>query len=249
MTDTVAIRRWHDARMAGPTHVLFDFFGTLVDYSASRTEQGYHGSYGIVRRMGADVTYAGFLDAWTRVCAEHDRRCDADDREYSMMDVGADFLREMVGHDPADADLDAFVDRYVAEWSTGVRYRPDIVAMVGGLADTYRLAVVTNTHHAPLVPAHLTAMGLAGAFDAVVTSVEVGWRKPHARIYRAALDSLGIAVGDAVFVGDTYLPDFVGPRRLGMRAYLIDADNATSVPPENRLASILELPDRLGHGR
>jgi putative hydrolase of the HAD superfamily len=231
--------------MAGPTHVLFDFFGTLVDYSASRTEQGYHGSYLIVRRMGADVTYEGFLDGWTRVCAERDRRSDADDREYSMMDVGADFLRELVGREPAAADLDAFVDCYVAEWSTAVRYRPDVVDLVGRLGERYRLAVVTNTHHAPLVPGHLAAMGLSDAFDAVVTSVEIGWRKPHARIYRAALDALGIVAADAAFVGDTYVPDFVGPRRMGMRAYLIDADHVTPVPSQHRLASILELPDRL----
>ena len=232
--------------MAVPTHVLFDFFGTLVDYSASRTDQGYHASHRLASELGADLTYARFLDEWARICTEHDRRSDEDDREYSMMDVGAAFLRHVLGREPAHTDVESFVDRYVGEWNAGVRYPPAIPDMVGHLLGEYRLAIVTNTYHATLVPRHLEAMGLRSSFEAVVTSVEVGWRKPHPRIYRAALDALGIAAASAVFVGDTYLPDFVGPRRVGMRAYLIDAGHTAPVSAHHRLSSILELPDRLG---
>ena len=43
----------HDVRMTEPvvSHVLLDFFGTLVGYSPSRTEQGYHlfGSFAATR--------------------------------------------------------------------------------------------------------------------------------------------------------------------------------------------------------
>jgi putative hydrolase of the HAD superfamily len=30
-----------------PTHVLFDFFGTLVDYSAGRADRGYERSFAL----------------------------------------------------------------------------------------------------------------------------------------------------------------------------------------------------------
>jgi putative hydrolase of the HAD superfamily len=232
--------------VAAPTHVLFDFFGTLVDYSASRTEQGYHASHRLLTDLGADLDYERFLDEWTRVCADHDRRSDADDREYSMMDVGTAFLRDVLGREPRPGDVGAFAETYVGEWNTGVRYPSGITNLIDKLDQRYRLAVVTNTHHAPLVPRHLEAMGLRSAFAAVVTSVEVGWRKPHPRIYRAAFDALGIAAAEAVFVGDTYDADFLGPTRAGMRAYLIASAGASPVPSDHRLTSILELPERLG---
>ena len=54
----------------------------------------------------------------------------------------------------------------------------------------HRLAVVTNTHHPTLVPDHLDAMGLSPHIDAVITSVEVGWRKPHPAIYEAVLGAM-----------------------------------------------------------
>jgi putative hydrolase of the HAD superfamily len=134
--------------MAAPTHVLFDFFGTLVDYSASRTEQGYHESHRLVTELGADLDYGRFLDEWTRVCAAHDRRSDADDSEYSMMDVGTAFLRDVLGREPGPGDIDAFVEAYVEEWNTGVRYPAGIADLIFRLGRRYRLAVVTNTHHA-----------------------------------------------------------------------------------------------------
>lgn len=225
-----------------PTHLLFDFFGTLVRYSDSRTEQGYHASHALLRRLGADLTYAEFLTAWTAVCAEFDRRSDVDDHEFSMVDVGTEFLAGVLGAAPARADVEAFVERYVREWNTGVHYPDGVGDLIRGLAARYRLAVVTNTHHAPLVPGHLAAMGIRDCFDAVITSVEVGWRKPHPAIYATALSALGVTAGAAAFVGDTYAADFEGPRRAGMTAFLIDPHDTHGVPEEHRLGSVFDLP-------
>lgn len=227
---------------AVPTHLLFDFFGTLVHYSESRTEQGYHGTHALLRRLGADLTYAEFLTRWAALCADFDRRSDVDDHEFSMVDVGGEFLAGVLGAEPARADVDAFVEQYVREWNTTVRYPDGIGDLIRGLAARYTLAVVTNTHHPPLVPGHLAAMGIRDCFDAVVTSVEVGWRKPHPTIYATALSALGITAGAAAFVGDTYVADFAGPSRAGMTAFLIDPGDIHRVPRERRLGSVFDLP-------
>ncbi|WP_159079191.1 HAD family hydrolase [Plantactinospora sp. BC1] len=230
---------------AGPSHVLFDFFGTLVAYSASRTEQGYPGSHALLRRLGVDLDYAEFLTAWSGAFAEFDRRSEENDSEFSMIEVGTVFLTDLLGRSPAPEDADAFVREYVREWNTGVRYLPGVPELVRDLHRDHRLAVVTNTHQPGLVPDHLAAMGLAQYFDAVVASVELGWCKPHPRIYATALEILGIDAGSAVFVGDSYRPDFVGPERAGIRAYLIDPERRSPVPEARRLDSILDLPARL----
>lgn len=231
------------------THILFDFFGTLVEYSASRTEQGFPRTHRLLRELGADLTYQGFLADWSLVAAEYDRRSERDYQEYSMVEVGAAFLTRVLGREPAYASVEAYVDQYLAEWNTGVRYLPAVGRLIEELATTYRLAVVTNTHHARLVTDHLAAMGLSSRFDAVITSVEVGWRKPHPRIYAAALDALGVPASAAVFIGDSYAPDFHGPRQAGIRAFLIDPDRRAPVPDSARLVSVLELPTRLAGSR
>jgi putative hydrolase of the HAD superfamily len=227
------------------SHVLLDFFGTLVAYSPSRTEQGFPRSHALLRGLGADLTYEQFLATWSRTSAAYDRLSDRDDREFSMIDVGTAFLTEVLPAEPARADVEAFVAAYLSEWNKGVSYPAETVAVVTELARHYRLAIVTNTHDAALVPGHLEAMGLLASFDAVITSVEVGWRKPHPRIYATALDTLGVRACSAVFVGDTYGPDFLGPLRAGIQAFLIDPLRRSPVPYSRRLLSIIDLPGLL----
>ncbi len=53
--------------------VLFDFFGTLVHYSASRTEQGYHRTLAVLHETGVDLSYQGFLDTWSRASEVHEQ--------------------------------------------------------------------------------------------------------------------------------------------------------------------------------
>ena len=46
------------------TGILFDFFGTLVEYSPSRVEQGYHATHALLLNEGIDISYAAFLKTW-----------------------------------------------------------------------------------------------------------------------------------------------------------------------------------------
>src|SRR3712207_9178645 len=68
-----------------PPAILFDFFGTLVGYSPSRTAQGYPRSHALV----PGVPYTEFLTSLDATFAAFDARSDADDREFGMAEVAA----------------------------------------------------------------------------------------------------------------------------------------------------------------
>jgi FMN phosphatase YigB (HAD superfamily) len=83
------------------------------------------------------------------------------------------------------------------------------------------LAFVSNTlTPAELMCARLTEFGLLDHAKVHVFSVAIGERKPSPAIYRAALDGLGIAPHDALFVGDRVREDVLGPQALGMKGVL-----------------------------
>ena len=77
------------------------------------------------------------------------------------------------------------------------------------------LAVVANWDFS--LHEHLRAHGLAGWFDAVVVSGELGVRKPDPAPFRAALAELGVEPARAVHVGDHPPHDEVGALAAGMR--------------------------------
>jgi HAD superfamily hydrolase (TIGR01662 family) len=81
--------------------------------------------------------------------------------------------------------------------------------------------------------------------DAGISSFHHGRTKPHASIFRAVLDLLGVEPADAAMVGDTIADDVEGARAVGMRAILLDRDGLRP-EFEPRIESLGELPALLG---
>lgn len=225
--------------------VLLDFFGTLVDYSPSRVAQGYERSHQLLLDWEGELGYAAFLSRWSDIAAAFDAVSDLDDREFSMYELATEFLAEVLNRPATSDQVDQLVATYLDEWNTGVTAIAGVADTLADLAHDHRLAVVTNTHHPSLVPEHLAAMGVSRHIEVVITSVEVGWRKPHPTIYRAALEAMQADPTASTFVGDTRIPDYDGPRALGMHALLIDPSRQHDIPEEHRLDSILDLREAL----
>ena len=80
--------------------------------------------------------------------------------------------------------------------------------------------------------ADLAGTGLMAWIDVLVTSAQIGYRKPHPRIYQATLDRAGFSAADAVFVGDGLRTDALGPKRAGIRSVLLARDAEEQIHPE-----------------
>jgi putative hydrolase of the HAD superfamily len=63
--------------------------------------------------------------------------------------------------------------------------------------------------------------GIAGLFDVLLTSVEVGVRKPESTGYHALARSLGVEPHEMLYVGNEP-KDVIGARRAGSRAAFVD---------------------------
>lgn len=219
--------------------VLFDLFGALVTYDAGRTVQDYGGSHEILRRHGLDLSYGEFVTTWDALFTTFEEASAPSLDEFSMYDLFEAYVSTRVPKArPKSAE---FVETYLAEWSRPVRLIEGVEEMLDTLrARGHRTGVVSNTHHAALVSDVLRRFGILDPFDAVITSVEHGKKKPHPSIYRSALAAIGAMPGDAVFVGDSHVPDYEGPRALGIRAYLVGPPSA-GVPLEHHLGHVTEI--------
>ncbi|MDX2167495.1 MAG: HAD-IA family hydrolase [Deltaproteobacteria bacterium] len=82
--------------------------------------------------------------------------------------------------------------------------------------DGLRTGMVSNFDHR--LPAVLAALDLARRLDVVVLPADAGAAKPDARIFALALQRLGVAAGEAVYVGDDAHDDIAGATAAGLRA-------------------------------
>jgi putative hydrolase of the HAD superfamily len=84
----------------------------------------------------------------------------------------------------------------------------------------FTLGMISNSNG--WVERLITERGLRPYFHFVLDSRLVGVEKPDPRIFQIALNQVGIGSAEALYIGDLYSIDIVGPRAAGMRAILLD---------------------------
>lgn len=82
--------------------------------------------------------------------------------------------------------------------------RPEMVSAIEHLRDNYAVALLTNNFVAgtPQWSRGGAFAELRDLFDVIIESSEIGCRKPEPRFYEIALERLGIAAREAVFLDD-----------------------------------------------
>lgn len=228
------------------THVLLDFFGTLVDYDASRRTQGFARTHAFLcGECGGAIGYDEFLGLWNHTWAEFERATPPAHDEFAIDAVVERFLAQALSVAPTADWVAGFQQRYLDEWTQGLWPVPGVRELLADLTKQYTLVLVSNTSDRELVPAQLRAMGVDEHFSRVVLSVAHGKRKPAAEIFEHALACSGGNKTCAVHVGDSFEADYQGAVAAGLRGLLIDPEARHPVPDGDRLASILDLRERL----
>jgi putative hydrolase of the HAD superfamily len=93
-----------------------------------------------------------------------------------------------------------------------------VPATLGVLQEKYKLALVSNC--AVGTDKLIHSLGLAGFFDCITLSYQVGVRKPDKHIYHEALRCLGFEANECVFVSDE-ISDLEGAREIGLKTILV----------------------------
>jgi len=112
-------------------------------------------------------------------------------------------------------------------------------AIAAARARGQRVLVVSNWDVSLLEV--LARIGLAPLLDAVVTSAQVGARKPAGAIFEHALALAGVAAQHAIHVGDSVDEDVAGARAAGLTPILIRRDGLPGPPGVRTIARLDEL--------
>lgn len=144
---------------------------------------------------------------------------------------------EAAGEDPAKVEpaMTLFLDARNA-----VTLYHDVLPVLTRLQGKILLGTISNGN------ADLEKIGLAHHFKVSLAAGPFGRAKPDAAIFHAACAALGVAPGEAIYVGDDLLLDVAGAQQAGMRAVWInrhgsDAHLAAQIEPDAICASFDEL--------
>jgi putative hydrolase of the HAD superfamily len=200
-----------------PEAVLFDWGDTLMRfvYDEALVEAGH--------RAGLSALEREDLPEVERVAAHFRERYEpffwtpgtVEELEYPGL------VRQLLGDfgvEVTDEELTRFLEAEHAAWDPARQVAAHSPALLESLRERgLKLGLVSNAFDPGwLLHRDLEQMGLADRLDFAVFSSEVGKRKPHPAIFERALEALGVAAADAVFVGDRLVEDVRGAGELGM---------------------------------
>jgi putative hydrolase of the HAD superfamily len=218
-----------------PAAVLFDALGTLVrlEPPGPRLRDSLAMRAGLL--VGDDLADAA-MRAEMRHYAANCVRAHDDATLAALRLECADVVADALGAGLTGPELLPCLTDAVAFSLYG-----DVVPALDRLADAgVRLAVVSNWDVS--LPRTLERLHIAGRFEAIVHSAEVGASKPDPRPFALALARLALTAGDVVHVGDDEVNDRQGAAAAGIAALVIDRGGGGD------LRSLAELPARLGLG-
>ncbi|MHC4069901.1 MAG: HAD family hydrolase [Planctomycetota bacterium] len=110
-----------------------------------------------------------------------------------------------------------------------------------------KLGIVSNTFvHKASLEKHLEQVGILNFFAVRLYSYEFDFRKPDARMFKAAAEKVGEMVENILFVGDRINKDIAPAMTAGMKVVLKAAyTNAGKTPPQGvrKINLLSELPE------
>jgi len=141
-----------------------------------------------------------------------------------------------------DDDISACLNAYGWGSLDGVKVYEDVVDALTTLQERgIRMGIVTNAYQPMwLRDLELEHYGLMSFFEEQKTRIsaaDVGYIKPHPQIFEHALEQIGTAPEETLFVGDNVVADIAGAQGAGMRAIL-----RVNQPAPNLLSGLI-LPD------
>ena len=189
--------------------LLFDLDHTLLDSDASEIAAYAH-TMQLIGLADPDDHFERYLRINHGMWAAVERG------EIQPSEVRHRRFEQFVHEVGIDADPMAMADAFV--WGLGAygELYDGARELLDHLAGSVRLAMITNGL-SDVQRARLDRLDLAGYFDAIVISSEVGATKPRPEIFDIAFEQLGAPAKDtAVMIGDSLTSDIRGGSDYGI---------------------------------
>jgi putative hydrolase of the HAD superfamily len=220
--------------------VLFDLFGTLIEFDATRLPEieldgkRHRSTLGRLLPVLAEwlpgVSPAEFTRAVLTVSEEMARARTYDHVELPSRERFRRTLERVGCDDGVQAEAAVHLSRaHMRAIGDATVFPPAHAALLTAVRRTHRIGLVSNFDDTGACYDILLRHGITPFLDTIVVSEALGLRKPHPGVLRAGLLGLALAAEDVLFVGDTWSEDVAGARAAGIDVAWVDR-HGTGVP-------------------
>lgn len=193
--------------------LIFDVFGTVVDWRSSITREGQ----ALGARKGLELDWAEFADGWRSLYDPAMARIRDGNRDFVKLDVlHRENLVEMLDRSGIDGLTEAEIDDFNYAWHRLDPW-PDTVAGLTRLKSKFIIATQSNGNIALMVN---MAKRAGMPWDTILGAEVVGHYKPEPEAYIKACDRLGLPP-EQVMMTAAHNGDLVAAAACGLRTAFV----------------------------
>jgi putative hydrolase of the HAD superfamily len=189
------------------------------------------------------------IDGAAQVASDLESRNRGGLEEVNTQDAFGAMLHALGGD--AGRHVETAVDTFFHFFRQDLELYPSAVETLAGLKRRgFKVGALTNVPYGmprATIQADLERTGLAPHVDALVTSADVGLRKPHAATYEWLAAGLGVATNEIIYVGNA-ATDVQGALAVGATPVFVDRDQtgddhgqAATITSLGELLDLVEL--------
>lgn len=180
-------------------------------------------------KLDFDAFYRAFSQSFALV-TEFRRMDSKEIRSQERMRI----LLRVLGHQADEVPveiLDSLTKAHMSQLAQSFEVRPETIEVLEWAASFFRRAMISNFDYSPALYDALDRFGIRSAFETIVVSDEVGWRKPHRIIFEKTFEKLGIRPEEALFIGDQLYVDVYGALNSRMDVVWIETERQDWLTP------------------
>lgn len=203
-------------------YIFFDLGNTLLYYQGDRIAvelEAYHALLNSLKNNGIKLPSKIFLKRFQKAMQQYYKRRESTLVEETTLtqlqsvlcSFGYDHIPQLV--------LRKALDRMYFITEGQWQLDPETIPCLNWLsAHGFRLGLISNASDATNVFRLLHLHNLYGYFSTIIISGIVGYRKPHTKVFEAALNGCGNLPREHIYmVGDLFSTDILGGYNVGLR--------------------------------
>ena len=222
-------------------HVFFDLDHTLWDFETNSDKTFAY----IFERNRVAIDLESFTETYRPINRKYwklfrEDKVSKSDLRYRRLREAFDALEFEAGDDL----IHTLSEEYIAYLSLNNQFFAHAMEVLVYLRKKYSLHIITNGFE-EVQHRKLASSRLEPYFEHVVTSENVGVKKPDPRIFQYAMEKAEARPTESIMIGDNYEADIQGALNVGMRAIMCEFNGELPREDVTTVKTLLELKEHL----
>ena len=237
--------------------LAFDVNGTLIDILTDESmEEIYRSLRHFLIYQGIDISRSDLRELYYRRMKEQIQASSESFPEYDAVDIWRTIMHEhplpftqTMAAEKWEALPLFLAQMYRAISRKRLQLYPSVRETLDRLRGRFPMAIVTDAQSA-YAWGELHHVGLTDYFSPIIVSGDYGYRKPDARLFRTALEGMGVTAEETLYIGNDMYRDIYGARQAGMQTLMFNSPQGeksyADVAPDFIITDYRELLPILG---